>query len=322
MRGRVSPGKYVALLVLILCVASVGLGLARRTKVLAPATRAAAARPTPPLPRESGSAPDVPCHEPPPPLPPKRYSDLPKGTIGATPDFSGRTPHKVIFEPSNYLSLSNVKLVRVEDAAGRAEYPFNERRTGQHLESVTYDYNGKGSLMISTSVDKTYAITFQPGDGASTLDLLRGLNNEVPDLAVRYNDLLLPAGSTALIKVTPRGIEPLRLDKDGDGTFESVVPPDASVSGEAANDTRGPTLCFGQSERDGATFVTIAAADSSGVRAIYYSLDASSQDEMSFRLYAGPFQVNPQNTPLVTAFADDKIGNRGGRTEFRLAAKH
>jgi hypothetical protein len=241
----------------------------------------------------------------------------------ATPDFSGRAPRRLELVPSNYLSLSNVKMARLEDDAGHAEYPMNERQTGYHFDSsVKYDHTGKDALMISTPVDKTYTVTFQTGDGACELDLVRGLNNAVPDLAVRYNDLLLPAGSTAMIKVTPRGIEPLRLDKDGDGTFESVVPPDAAVSGGAANDTRGPTLCFGQSERGGATFVTIGAADSSGVRAIYYSLEAPSQDRMSFQPYAGPFRVDPRSTPVITAFADDKIGNRGGRVEFRVAAKH
>lgn len=130
---------------------------------------------------------------------------------------------------------------------------------------------------------------------------------------------MVPEGVTAMFKATPQGIEPVRLDKDGDGAFETEIKPDASLGGPAARDTRGPTTCFGERRRGAAVLLSIAAADSSGVKAIYYSLDAEmAENGMEFRLYGGPVPVDPAKTPVVYAFADDRAGNRSGIYDFRL----
>jgi hypothetical protein len=57
----------------------------------------------------------------------------------------------------------------------------------------------------------------------------------------------------------------------GVGAFEIEVKPDAYVTGAAAGDTQGPTLCFGESRRGAKTLVTITAVDSSG---IFYAVEA------------------------------------------------
>lgn len=221
---------------------------------------------------------------------------------------------------SNYLNLHSVKSLLVSDSRGHSE-PFGGNPAGRKLKRlVIYDYTGKNSLMISAPVVETYTVTFQPaGEGGVAVDLVRGKNNGVPDMAMRYNDLFLPAGVTAMLKLTAQGIEPLRLDEDGDGAFETILKPDAAVEGAAARDLYAPTICFGESRRGANSLVTIAAADSSGARAIYYSLDAMNKDGMEFQIYDAPFEVDAARTPVVYAFADDRIGNRSGFYDFKLS---
>lgn len=316
--------KYVLLLVLVLLVVSASAVTAHRKKTHPRGTKTAAAQLTPPQSQQGVPLADIPCQEPTrrqkPQFNPQPAKNPKVLTVGGGPG-DPITP-----AITNYLTLTNVKLVRVADDAGRAEYALNERQTGQRLEHVVYEPSGKNSLLIMTSADKTYTITFQPVEGTTiALDLVRGENNEFPDLAVRYNDLLLPANSTALLEVNAQGIEPLRVDEDGDGVFETVIRPPYAVTGQAANDIGGPRICFGRTERDGRDTITIAAADPSGVEAIYYSLDTPLNDgllgtseEVTAQRYDGPFTVDPARVPVIAAFADDKVGNRSGIYKFRL----
>ncbi|MFL6331724.1 MAG: hypothetical protein ACJ754_00100 [Pyrinomonadaceae bacterium] len=185
--------------------------------------------------------------------------------------------------------------------------------------------------MVTTPAADAFTFKFQSLEGESgNVDLVRGVGNEHPDMVARYNDLLLPVGATGMIEVTPESFGPLRVDKDGDGTFEAEVKPTAYAAGEAADDTYGPTLCFGESSRGGKTLVTITAVDRSGVKAVYYSLDPPpATDEplpfgatvkRHYRLYTGPFEVDAAQTPVVSAVADDNQGNRAAGYEHRIVA--
>jgi hypothetical protein len=220
---------------------------------------------------------------------------------------------------SNYLTLDPVRSLLISDSQGHSEELLGQHPTGQKLKGVVYDRQGKNSWLISAPVRETYTVTFQSTGEAGTIELVRGVNNQFPDMAMRYNDLVLPSGVTARLKLTAQGIEPLQLDKDGDGTFETTIKPDGVVTGPGARDLRGPTICFGESKRGAKSLITIAAADVSGVSAIYYSLDAQTKDEMSFQLYNGPFEVEAALTPVVYAIADDSIGNRSIIYDFKVS---
>ncbi len=89
------------------------------------------------------------------------------------------------------------------------------------------------SNTASTPVDETYIITFESrGQTLVSLDLVRGEDNEFPDLAVRYTDLHLPERVRVMLRVTPQGIEALRLDKNSDGDFETTLIGDVPSGGE------------------------------------------------------------------------------------------
>jgi hypothetical protein len=164
--------------------------------------------------------------------------------------------------------------------------------------------------MITTRVSETFTYTFRGGELAGSIKLVRGVGNASPDTAVRYHDVVLPDGTTAMLKVTPESIGPLRVDRDGDGTFETEIKPDAYVTGQAAQDIDAPTFCFGESRKGEKILVTITTVDSSGVGEVYYSLDPV-PGVVRFRPYTGPIEVDASRTPVVTAHAKDNVGNRG-----------
>lgn len=241
---------------------------------------------------------------------------------------------------SNYVTLSDFKSVLVTDSYGDSYAPLSNHpgghatlpRTGRGVATAVYDRLLNRRVMITSLASETLTYTFRRGEHAGTINLVRGVGNASPDTAMRYNDLVLPEGATAMLRVTPGGIEPLRLDGDGDGTFEAEVKPHAYVTGPAARDVEGPTFCFSETRRGGKALVIVTAVDSSGVGDIYYSLDPVPEKmdvrdrvPMTFRLYdgpaeadasrtrvvIGPIEVDVSRAPEVSVYSDDKIGNRG-----------
>jgi hypothetical protein len=139
---------------------------------------------------------------------------------------------------------------------------------------------------------------------------------DLPDQAIRYQDLVLPAGVMAKVRFTPQGIENLVYDSDGNGTFETTVTPTVSASGTSAQDVTPPTVNVSETRQQSFTLVTLTASDSeSGVKAIYYSADGS-----SFRPYTTPFNVDPYRNPVIYAFADDNVANRSSLSTYQLTA--
>src|SRR5207302_957889 len=92
--------------------------------------------------------------------------------------------------------------------------------------------------------------------------------------AVRYRDTVLPPGVTAMLRLTPSGIETLRYDADGDGIFETLVQPTVSLTGSPAGDITPPAITISGEAQQTRVRITINAQDGeSGVRDVYYSLD-------------------------------------------------
>jgi len=68
-----------------------------------------------------------------------------------------------------------------------------------------------------------------------------------------------------------------------------------------------------QASADGpTTLVTLFAEDrETGVKAIFFSLDGTQYQE-----YTDSLSLNAQQTPVLHAFADDKVGNRSSIFTF------
>jgi hypothetical protein len=135
---------------------------------------------------------------------------------------------------------------------------------------------------------------------------VEGLSYIQPTLAVRYNELTLSSSVTAMLRITPQGMEDLRYDEDGDGVFEKTVAPTASVTGALALDREMPSLTFGEQVRGNKRLVTINAIDEdSGIKKLLYSFDGQ-----NYQPYTKPLHLDPSKQSIVYAYADDNVGNR------------
>jgi hypothetical protein len=216
--------------------------------------------------------------------------------------------------PAWYLSFYDFDLLVVSDSQGNTDRLYEEEVALKRVEDAAYHSLCPEVLcvMVIVSTGQSFTFKFKSTGRPMRLDLVRGVGNTHPDVAVRYHDLSLSRGTWALLKLTPVGLEDLRVDADGDGSFETTVKPTASAGGPAARDTDGPVITFDSSARGtGSVLGTLRAEDPSGVVSLRYSFDGT-----HFKPYAGPFEVDPARVREVWAFADDRLGNRSGLYVF------
>jgi hypothetical protein len=163
--------------------------------------------------------------------------------------------------------------------------------------------------------NKTYTITFRTGAYPIALEMLKGIDNVRPTQTIRYVDLSLPANVTAMLKITPQGVENLRYDKDGDVVFETEVTPTVSVTGAMAQDQTPPVIAFSEKAQGDNRLLTITAIDAgAGVKAVHYSLDGA-----HFYLYTEPLKIKLEDDrrSVVYAFADDGVANRSSFVKYK-----
>ncbi|HEX8354241.1 MAG TPA: hypothetical protein VF611_15135 [Pyrinomonadaceae bacterium] len=228
------------------------------------------------------------------------------------------TPCEPASRPSWYLEIYSFEQLIVSDSYGNTDRLYSERAARQTVRDVSYNplcaYANCVTVIMSTG--EGYAFKIRPGV-TMHLKLVRGVGNESPDVAVSYRNLNLPGAAWALLTITPRGPEDLRVDKDGDGRFETAVVPTASLTGPAARDRDGPVIEFGAEARDsGDVLLTVKASDPTGVSRVLYSLDGR-----AFRDYGGPFKVDAARTPVVHVLAYDGLGNHSGIQVYRPGQK-
>ncbi len=173
------------------------------------------------------------------------------------------------------------------------------------IPNVTYHGLSDNAHLFVLPMSEPITMTLQSNGEPLEIELTAG-TSVTPTQAIRYQDLSLPTGTTAMMVITSHGVQPLQADTDGDDVFETTKVPTVNVSGAAAADTEPPTLGMKRSGPLDAMIVTLTATDSgSGVKAVRYSLDG-----MTHQPYTGPFQVNVRQAPILYAFADDNIANR------------
>jgi hypothetical protein len=165
---------------------------------------------------------------------------------------------------------------------------------------------GKETTQIVMPARQNYTLSFRSSGEPIHITLVEGESDVMPQRAVRYVDLVLPVNAAAMLRFTSKGVEPLRYDRDGDGIYESISLATFDVSGSEARDITAPVVKLSARLEGGKTKVTIKATDNgSGVKAIYYSLD-----NKKYQTYVRPLVFDSDTKPLVSAFADDRVGNR------------
>jgi pimeloyl-ACP methyl ester carboxylesterase len=214
-------------------------------------------------------------------------------------------------EAGYYVTVGGVNQIIVTDSAGNSNEPIPDSPFGATLSDVTYDL-GLNSVSIVTSTAQDYTLKFASKGEPITIQALRGVGTEAPTQAIRYLDLNLPSGTMASLSLSANGIADLVWDADGDGVYESTISPTASLIGALAIDVNPPTLTTSGEPDHTHVRVTISAQDSeSGLGPLRYSLDGT-----HYQFYAGPFVVDPLQTPVVYAFADDLAANRSGLISY------
>jgi len=237
-----------------------------------------------------------------------------------------RTDAKPLQKPatslSYYVTITGGGYITVTDEMGHSNRPVvtnaKDNQIGDFMAAkvanVSIDVLGEQTMQVVMPVNQTYTITFHSDGHPISIELIEGEDNQTPERAVRYTDLVLPAGVSVMLKIVRQRIETLRYDKDGDGTYEMSVQPTVDVSGAAARDITGPAVNFAERLVHAKCTVTITARDSgSGVKAIYYSLDGK-----KYQAYLRPLILDVASTTVVYAFADDRVANRSSISSYKL----
>jgi pimeloyl-ACP methyl ester carboxylesterase len=218
----------------------------------------------------------------------------------------------VTAQTSYYVKLGGVSQITVNDSSGHNTNPLSDP-PDQGIDSVVTNTTSQKSADIILPLDQTYTMLFQTNTDPINLEITR--ESDVPDQAIRYQDLALPSSVMAKITFTPQGVNGLVYDNNGDGIFETTVNPTVSVSGTSAQDVTPPTISASETRQQSSIVVTLTASDSgSGVRAIYYSTDGT-----IFQPYTGAFTIDRARTQFIYAFADDNVSNRSGLLAYQLA---
>jgi len=216
-------------------------------------------------------------------------------------------------QPAYYVSIRGAETVTLADDSGNSITPYPFRKiTGNGLPDATVNILGNKSAQFILPTDQIHTITFSAGSDPLSLEVL--LAGDTATQAIRYKDLNLPAGTTAMLKITQQGVQTLLHDKNGDGNFGTAITPTVSVTGSAAQDTDPPVVSITSTAQQSNQLVTITATDtSSGVKTMYYSLDGT-----NFQPYTAPISLDPFMVPAVYAFADDNVANRSSLITYYL----
>jgi len=215
--------------------------------------------------------------------------------------------------PGYFVTILGTDFVSVTDDQGNTNTQLDEM-FALPVPNVSYHLLGEKAVFLSMPASQTYTMTFRAGSEPITLEALTGLDNVSPTDAVRYRDIFLPEGVTAMLKVTSSGVETLRYDSDGDGEFETKVTPTVTLSGSAAADVTPPNITISGGPQQTKLRITVNAQDpGSGAKAPRYSLDGT-----HYQSYSGPFLVDPLQVRTVYAFADDNNANRSALMEYAV----
>lgn len=146
------------------------------------------------------------------------------------------------YSPAKYLTITGTTEVIVRDEEGNIASIQDGLLNNQVAGLSNYEVIGEDSIMLTLSVGYTYSIEFYAGETPMGFDLVEGIGNRQPTLAIRYNDVTIPAYSNVKFTVSQNNQTELKYDADNDGEFDTIVPPTVSVNGAAASDTTPPTL--------------------------------------------------------------------------------
>lgn len=212
-----------------------------------------------------------------------------------------------------YVQVIGTPSVTVTDANGNSVDTVSGADRNA-LPSVTAQYLGESAHMVVLPSSDVYTATFVSTDTPFSVEIRQGTSDTTTQ-AVRYKDMVLPAGKAMQVIFTPEGIGALSYDSNGDGVVDTTVDPTVAISGAEAGDVVPPEVTVETIVQGDKVLVTLTADDSvSGVKGIYYSLDGA-----NYQTYTVPFEIDPAQVATVYVFADDNLENRSSLMEQDVA---
>jgi Lecithin:cholesterol acyltransferase len=208
---------------------------------------------------------------------------------------------------SNYTKIIGISDAEISDDQGN-----KTSRNGDifinKVEGLDYEIIGDNALFLTFPTTKSYFAKFQALNTPFSLDIVRGISNKTPNSAVRYKDVSLPQGTSVQLKVTALNEVLLKYDSNGDGDFDTVIPPTAIATGTSASDTTPPKVNIQTTMLGTQATISITANDAeTGVKQIMYSINGQ-----GFNIYTSPITLNTLAPTTVLAVADNNVGIRSG----------
>ncbi len=228
-------------------------------------------------------------------------------------------PTQVELSENYDFKLSGIDNLLITDAQGNSNSQIEGTPFRRRLDDVDVYSSGENAYQIvlptEMSPEQSFTLTFRSINEPIWIDLVKNKGSyETATLAIRYRDINLPVGTAMMLRVTSERIEDLRYDSGGDGTFETVVEPTASVEGDLAKDVAGPVVTFSEKVQGTKRLVTVITEDEAGVKSVRYSLD-----DRNYQPYTQPLLLDPTQNPAIYIIADDNLANRAFNTYRPLA---
>ena len=197
----------------------------------------------------------------------------------------------------------------IQDEGGNELLVYPDQILGAIPGAASYRLGvGVAMVALPTSPARTFTVGLVTGSDPMALVVETGTEDEITR-AVRFLDLDLVAGRSAMMTISGTTISDLAYDSTGDGVLDATLPPTVDVTGAEAADTVPPVITIDQSPSgnpSASATLDIEAVDAvSGVATAYYSLDGSQYQQVT-----GTIDVDPRVNPEVWVFADDAVGNR------------
>lgn len=214
-----------------------------------------------------------------------------------------------------YVTVLGVNFVEISDDDGNS----NTRVDANHFGVpgiYSYDTLGRAAQLITTTTEKHLTFKFKTGNEPILVEVLKGVGNKRPQEAVRYRDVTISANVNVKIELSPKGISDLRYDRDGNGSYETIIQPTAHLYDTAALDTTPPTVQISEDALTTRQLVVNAMDNETGVRHIMYSFDGR-----RFQKYLAPIQISLEQTGTLFVFADDNAANRSTPIRYSFAKR-
>ena len=145
-------------------------------------------------------------------------------------------------ERARYLTLSGVGPIVISDPNGNTTLPDLVNGEPRSVPGATMDAIGENSWSVILDPTSAYRIDFQSDGTPFGISDVVGLTNIQPETAIRFNDIVIPAGKNARLDFGGNSSPELRYDADGDGTFETMVPPTVVVPSAFVLDVTPPEI--------------------------------------------------------------------------------